>query len=141
MVTPRPRPQVVRLTDAAAERIKYVMANATKPVVGVRVGVKNAGCAGQSYTLDYLAAPIPGDDHVNDHGLDVYIEPRATLWVAWFLEERLHPRRRGLPRRGARDRTFGRNEHHRRTHGLRHRGECLAQIGERTRLRDPGRID
>jgi iron-sulfur cluster assembly protein len=43
MTAPRPKPQVVRLTDAAAERIKYVMANAEKQVVGVRVGVKNGG--------------------------------------------------------------------------------------------------
>ena len=55
MATPRPRPQVVRLTDAAAERIKYVMANAAKPVVGVRVGVKNGGCAGMAYTMEYAA--------------------------------------------------------------------------------------
>ena len=53
MATVRPRPQVIRLTDAAAERIKYVMANAAQPVVGVRVGVKNGGCAGMAYTMEY----------------------------------------------------------------------------------------
>ncbi len=53
MATARPRPQVIRLTDAAAERIKYVMANAKDPVVGVRVGVKNGGCAGMAYTMEY----------------------------------------------------------------------------------------
>src|SRR3990167_3671375 len=37
MASLRPRPQVMRLTDAAAERIKYVMANAAEPIVGVRV--------------------------------------------------------------------------------------------------------
>ena len=41
MANLRPRAQVIRLTDAAAERIKYVMANAANPVIGVRVGVKN----------------------------------------------------------------------------------------------------
>ena len=46
MATARPRPQVMRLTDAAAERIKAVMSRADKPVAGVRVGVKNGGCAG-----------------------------------------------------------------------------------------------
>src|SRR5215510_1572934 len=56
MASPRPRPQVIRLTDAAAERIKYVMANAAKPVVGVRVGVKNGGCAGMTYTMEYADA-------------------------------------------------------------------------------------
>ena len=37
MATPRPRLQAIRLTDAAADRIKYVMANAQQPIVGVRV--------------------------------------------------------------------------------------------------------
>ena len=57
----RPRPQVIRLTDAAADRIKYVMANATKTVVGVRVGVKNGGCAGMTYTMEYADAVAPAD--------------------------------------------------------------------------------
>src|SRR4029450_13096097 len=55
----RPRPQVIRLTDAAADRIKYVMANATKPVVGVRVGVKNGGCAGMPYTMEKAERGAP----------------------------------------------------------------------------------
>ncbi|HTT48652.1 MAG TPA: Fe-S cluster assembly scaffold SufA, partial [Pseudolabrys sp.] len=49
----RPRPQVMRLTDAAALRIKDVMARAERPVAGVRVGVKNGGCAGMEYTMEY----------------------------------------------------------------------------------------
>ena len=40
MAVARPRPQAIRLTEAAADRIKYVMANATHPIVGVRVGVQ-----------------------------------------------------------------------------------------------------
>ena len=52
MATARPRPQVMRLSDAAAARIKDIMAKADRPFAGVRVGVKNAGCAG--------SLPIPG---------------------------------------------------------------------------------
>ena len=48
MATPRPRPQVMRLTEAAAERIKAVMAKAEQPIAAVRVGVKNGGCAGMA---------------------------------------------------------------------------------------------
>ena len=64
MATPRPRPQVIRLTDAAADRIKYVMANAAHPVVAVRVGVKNGGCAGMAYTMEYADAVAPADEVV-----------------------------------------------------------------------------
>ena len=81
MATARLRPQVIRLTDAAAERIKYVMANAATEVVGVRVGVKNGGCAGMEYTLEYAEAVEPADEMVEDKGVRILIEPKAVLFL------------------------------------------------------------
>ena len=49
---------MMRLTDAAAGRIKSMMANAGRPIVGVRVGVKNGGCAGMEYTMEYAETVI-----------------------------------------------------------------------------------
>ena len=46
--------QIMSLTDAAAERVREIMQESETPVMGVRVGIKNAGCAGQAYTLDYV---------------------------------------------------------------------------------------
>jgi iron-sulfur cluster assembly protein len=73
--------KIMTLTDAAAERIREIMADSDKPVSGVRVGIKNAGCAGQAYTLDYVSEPVKGDDHVEDKGVQVYVEPKATLFL------------------------------------------------------------
>ena len=81
MATARPRPQVMRLTDAAAERIKAVMARADKPVAGVRVGVKNGGCAGMSYTMEYAESVNPLDEVVEDKGVKVLIDPKAVLFL------------------------------------------------------------
>ena len=81
MATPRPRPQVIRLTDAAADRIKYVMANAANAVIGVRVGVKNGGCAGMAYTMEYAEAVAPADEVVEDKGVRVLIDPKAILFL------------------------------------------------------------
>ena len=81
MATARPRPQVMRLTDAAAERIKYVMANAAKPVTAVRVGVKNGGCAGMEYTMEYAEAANPTDEVVDDKGVKILIDPKAVLFL------------------------------------------------------------
>src|SRR5579872_923301 len=81
MASSRPRPQVIRLTDAAAERIKYVMANATKPIIGVRVGVKNGGCAGMSYTMEYAESAKPHDEVVEDKGVKLLIDPKAVLFL------------------------------------------------------------
>ena len=76
-----PRPQVISLTDAAAARIKYVMANAAKPVVGVRVGVKNGGCAGMAYTMEYAEDVGKADEVVEDKGVRVLIDPKAVLFL------------------------------------------------------------
>jgi iron-sulfur cluster assembly protein len=73
--------KIMSLTDAAAERINEIIEDSDKPVIGVRVGVKNAGCAGMAYTLDYVAEPVKGDDHVSDKGVEVYIEPKATMFL------------------------------------------------------------
>jgi iron-sulfur cluster assembly protein len=81
MATARPRPQVMRLTEAAARRIKEVMARAEKPVAGVRVGVKNGGCAGMEYTMEYADAIDPADEVIEDKGVRILIDPKAVLFL------------------------------------------------------------
>jgi iron-sulfur cluster assembly protein len=81
MATARPRPQVMRLTDAAAMRIKDVMARADKPVAGVRVGVKNGGCAGMEYTMEYAESVQPTDEVVEDKGVKIMVDPKAVLFL------------------------------------------------------------
>jgi iron-sulfur cluster assembly protein len=81
MAVARPRPQVVRLTEAAAERIKAVMAKADRPISAVRVGVKNGGCAGMSYTMEYADKVDPLDEIVEDRGVRILIDPKAVLFL------------------------------------------------------------
>jgi iron-sulfur cluster assembly protein len=81
MVNPRPRPQVIRLTDAAATRIKEIVARAERPIAGVRVGVKNGGCAGMSYTMEYADAVDPHDEVVEDKGVRLLIDQKAVLFL------------------------------------------------------------
>ncbi|MDQ2080761.1 iron-sulfur cluster assembly accessory protein [Xanthobacteraceae bacterium Astr-EGSB] len=81
MATPRPRPQVMRLTDAAASRIKAILSSSDKPIAGVRVGVKNAGCAGMSYTMEYAEAAAPTDEVVEDKGVKILVDPKAVLFL------------------------------------------------------------
>ena len=73
--------KIMSLTDAAVERIHEIIADSDKPVLGVRVGVKNAGCAGMAYTLSHVEAAPAGDDHVEQDGVHVFIEPKATLFL------------------------------------------------------------
>jgi iron-sulfur cluster assembly protein len=81
MITPRPRPQVMRLTDAAAARIKNILDKADKPIAGVRVGVKNGGCAGMSYTMEYADAIAASDEVVEDKGVKILVDPKAVLFL------------------------------------------------------------
>jgi iron-sulfur cluster assembly protein len=73
--------KVVTLTDAAAKRVKDIMAKADRPIAGVRVGVKNGGCAGMSYTMEYAETAMPGEDVVEDKGVKVFIDPKAVLFL------------------------------------------------------------
>jgi iron-sulfur cluster assembly protein len=77
----RPRPKAVTLTDAAAERVREIMANAEKDYVGLRVGVKNGGCAGQEYTFAYAEEVDPLDEVVEDKGVTILIESKAILFL------------------------------------------------------------
>ena len=66
--------KVLSLTDRAADRIKAIMAEADRPIAGLRVGVRNGGCAGMSYTMEYAEARKPGEDAVEDRGVTVFID-------------------------------------------------------------------
>jgi iron-sulfur cluster assembly protein len=81
MAGTRPRPQVMRLSDAAAERIRQIMQNTEKPIAGVRVGVRNGGCAGMAYTMEYADEVRPLDEVVEDKGVRLLIDPKAVLFL------------------------------------------------------------
>ena len=81
MATARPRPSVMRLTEAAAARVRELVENADHPIAGVRVGVKKGGCAGMEYTLDPVEAASPMDDVVSAHGATVFIDPAAVMFL------------------------------------------------------------
>ena len=73
--------KLMSLTDAAAARIRFIMENAEKPIAAIRVGVKNGGCAGMSYTIDYAERLAPQDDVVEDKGVKVVIDPKALMFL------------------------------------------------------------
>ncbi|MGV8929998.1 MAG: HesB/IscA family protein [Brevundimonas sp.] len=82
----RPRPKAVSLTEAAADRVRDIMAKprkdgADRPYVALRVGVKNGGCAGQEYTFAYAEEIAPLDEVVEDKGVTILIDPKAILFL------------------------------------------------------------
>ena len=98
-ITTRPkreRPKAVRLTDAAATRIREIMEGAEGKCQGVRVGVTHGGCAGMSYTMDYAETTNALDEVVEDKGVKIFIDPKAILFLVGtemdFVREKLGAR-------------------------------------------------
>ncbi|WP_395648174.1 HesB/IscA family protein [Terricaulis sp.] len=75
----RPRPKIVTLTDAAAARVKEIMASSAKPYL--RVGVENGGCAGMEYKLEYADAPEQFDELVEDHDVQILVKADAVMFL------------------------------------------------------------
>src|SRR3954469_21644905 len=79
--TRRERRKVVQLTDAVAVRIRDILEKSQGRYVGVRVGVKNGGCAGMSYTMDYAEEQGPLDEVIEDKGVRILIDPKAVMFL------------------------------------------------------------
>jgi len=77
----RPRRKAITLSDAAANRVKEIIARAEGTVVGVRISVKNTGCAGMSYAMEYAATVNPLDEKVEDKEVTILIDPKAVLFL------------------------------------------------------------
>jgi iron-sulfur cluster assembly protein len=96
MSTRRERPKALNLSEAAAARIREIMANAEGRYQGVRIGVTNGGCAGMSYTMDYAESARPLEEMVEDKGVKVFIDPKAILFLIGtevdFVREKLGAR-------------------------------------------------
>jgi iron-sulfur cluster assembly protein len=90
---PRPRPAAITLTATAVERVRALLDKRGKPSVGIRIGVRTKGCSGLSYTIEYADAKGPADDMVEQDGVTVLIDPKATMFILGtemdYVEEKL----------------------------------------------------
>ncbi len=72
---------LITLTDAAAERVKSLIAKSEEPVLGLRVGVNSRGCSGMSYVVEYAKEHRKLEDVVEDKGVKIFIEPTAVMFL------------------------------------------------------------
>lgn len=90
---PKSRPAPIKLTEAAVAQIKALLAQRGKESLGVRVGVRNAGCSGLAYTLEYVDEADPFDELVEEMGVTVLIDPKAIMFLLGtemdYVEEKL----------------------------------------------------
>ena len=87
------RMQALSVTESAAERIRALLAKRGKPSVGIRVGVRSRGCSGLTYTLEYADEKGKFDELVEDKGVTILIDPKATMFILGtemdFVEDKL----------------------------------------------------
>ena len=79
--TPRARPKAVSLTEAAATRLRAIIDKSGNEIAGLRVGVKNSGCAGMGYTMEYAKSVEPYDEVIEDQGVKILIDPKAIMFL------------------------------------------------------------
>ena len=78
---PKARPALMSITPAAAEKVKALLAGRGKPSAGVRIGVRTKGCSGMSYTLEFADEKGAFDEVVEDKGVTILIDPKATMFI------------------------------------------------------------
>ena len=79
----RPRralPQLMTLTEAAAERLRSLYAKGQQGML-LRISVNTKGCSGLSYDMTWVPAAGPGDETVTDKGLTVLVDSKASLFL------------------------------------------------------------
>lgn len=87
------RPPMMSITDTAAERVKALLASRGKPCEGVRIGIRTKGCSGMSYTLEFADEKNGFDEVVEDKGVTIFVDPKATMFIIGtemdYVEEQL----------------------------------------------------
>ena len=72
---------IIKLSDNAATRIKEIMSDGEKNVIGVRVSVKSGGCAGMSYVMEYSKEINTNDELIEEKGVKVFIDSAAVMYL------------------------------------------------------------
>ena len=70
---------IINLTEAAAQRVKFLIEQRDKPTAGIRVKVKSGGCSGLSYVFEYADSKEKLDEEIHDKGVKVFIDAKAAV--------------------------------------------------------------
>ncbi len=73
--------QAMTVTEAAASRIQALLQKRGKPSAGIRIGVRSRGCSGLTYTLEYADEKGRLDEVVQDKGVTILIDPKASMFI------------------------------------------------------------
>ncbi len=72
---------LLTLTDAAANRVKELMSKADSGVIGLRIGIKTAGCSGMKYNVEYAKEIKPFEEKIISKDIIICIDPAAIMFL------------------------------------------------------------
>ena len=72
---------ILTLTDAAVSRIKDLVDKADSGVIGLRIGIKTAGCSGLKYNVEYAQEIKPFEEKILSKGVTICIDPAAIMFL------------------------------------------------------------
>ena len=72
---------ILTLTPKAIERIRYLVNQSSSQDNILRVGIEKGGCAGLTYSMDYVSEIKEGDEIVDQEDIRVVIDPKAILYL------------------------------------------------------------
>ena len=76
-----PTKPMLILSDKAADHVRALVEKGGDGVIGIRVGVKTAGCSGMKYEVEYAYDKKPFEDEIKDKGVTVLVDPAAVMFI------------------------------------------------------------
>jgi iron-sulfur cluster assembly protein len=72
---------LLTITDAAADRVKSLMNDTNSEVIGIRIGIKTAGCSGMKYNVEYATDTKPFEEKIISKDIVICIDPAAIMFL------------------------------------------------------------
>ena len=72
---------LLTLTQVAADRVKSLMNQANSEVIGLRIGIKTAGCSGMKYNVEYATEIKPFEEKIVSKDIVIFIDPAAIMFL------------------------------------------------------------
>jgi iron-sulfur cluster assembly protein len=72
---------MISLTELAAEKIKKSITARGANTLGIKIGVKTAGCSGMSYVLEFVDQLTADDIEYKCHDVSIFTTPKDLVYV------------------------------------------------------------
>ncbi len=72
---------ILSITAQASARVQEIVKGAEGDVIGLRIGIKTAGCSGLQYNVEFAKEQQPFEDAIDVNGVRVLIDPAAVMFL------------------------------------------------------------